>query len=370
MPTGRVSYDSDLKRQAWIREGLLQSAHKSFWSPMTGRTMDSVVYQAKNSNANSGHTVVFDFDGNIAGKAIKGRDTAYGKGEQKKKFSNKLTVDRYRLVVDNGDTFDGVDIGNLMVNQHSDSRQKLSDLWQRFKDQALFDAAQGLLGKAPTHIIDLGSNFTYNDLLEVEKVVKTSQGFSTGKTRRPLTPYQTQDGRPCWLFIMDAAMAVMLKKDSSYQSLVFNADVRGTGNRAFKGVFGKIGQLILLEADQFFGNTDGTGDIALNQTGVEIAGLRQRDDNNVWAGQEGFDPDTTLHSRGVIVGASALQLALGKQPDYKHQISTDFGITSESAIEFWMNVQKTILTAEHEDYKSAKVADIDYGVIAVDVEIS
>ena len=118
MATGQVRLDSDLKRKQWMREGLVQAASKSFWSPLTGNTMDSVVFQAKKDGAKEGHTVVFDFDGNLSGKARKGKETAYGTGEQKRKFSDKLTVERYRLVADNGDVFDGVDIGDLYQPAH------------------------------------------------------------------------------------------------------------------------------------------------------------------------------------------------------------------------------------------------------------
>ena len=119
-----VALTSDLKRKKWMREGLVQAASKSFWTPMTGSSKDSVVFQTNNSNAADGHTVVFDFDGNISNRAIKGKNTAYGQGEQKRKFSDKLSVERYRLVVDNGDAFDAVDIGDLSQTQHSDSRSK------------------------------------------------------------------------------------------------------------------------------------------------------------------------------------------------------------------------------------------------------
>ena len=155
-----IDMNSELKRKKWMREGLLQAKSKSFWTPYTGATSDSVVHQANNLNAADGHTVVFDYDGNLAGKAIKGKNTAFGKGEQKKKFSSKIEVDRYRLVVDNGDAFDAVDVGDLSLSQHSDSREKLGDLFIRWKDQAIFDAAQGVNGQAPTHIFDLGSTLS------------------------------------------------------------------------------------------------------------------------------------------------------------------------------------------------------------------
>ena len=365
-----VSIDSDLKRKKWMREGLIQAKSKSFWAPFTGNSADSVVFQSNNTNAAEGHTVVFDYDGSLAGKAIKGKETAFGKGEQKRKFSDKITVERYRLVADNGDAFDAVDIGDLSISQHSDSRNKLGDLFVRFKDQAIFDAAQGLKGSAPTHIIDLGSTLDYNTLLDIEQTLKTSTGFSTGSRRRPLQPYMLSDGRPCWLFIMDAAMAAKLKKSSGYQTLVYNGDVRGNENRAIKGVFGKIGNLYLVEADQFFGETEGTGTTwDLDASAVEIAGLRQYDTADAWTGQSDFDPADTLHSRGLLLGANAIQMGFGKMPDYKWQPSQDFGIKSESALEVWMETQKTILTAEDTDYADGKVASIDWGVVAVDVEI-
>lgn len=383
MATGQVRLDSDLKRKQWMREGLVQAASKSFWSPLTGNTMDSVVFQAKKDGAKEGHTVVFDFDGNLSGKARKGKETARGTGEQKRKFSDKLTVERYRLVADNGDVFDGVDIGDLTINQHTDSRTKLGDLFVRFKDQALFDAAQGVtitqqgVVQAPTHVIDLGTTFTWNVLTDIEKTIKTSQGFTSGGVRRPLKPYMTKNGEPVWLYVIDAAMAAILRKDTAgYQNVIRSADVRGPDNRLIKGVIGKIGALLIVEADLFFGYTEGTtSGFGFNDSEIEMSGLRQYDGTNpataLWTGQEGFDYNSTnLHSRGVILGAGALQLAFGKQPDYKFQESQDFSITAESCVEFWMEAQKTKLKAESgAAYKGAKIADVDFGVVVTDLEV-
>lgn len=364
-----ININSELKRKKWMRDGLLQAKSKSFWAPYTGSSPDAVIYQVNNTNAEAGHTVVFDYDGSLVGKAIKGKETAFGKGEQKRKFSDKITVERYRLVVDNGDAFDAVDVGDLSLSQHSDSRTKLGDLFIRFKDQGIFDAAQGLKGSAPTHVIDLGSTFDYNTLLDIERYIKTSAGFTTGGTRRPLQPYMLADGRPVWLFIMDPLMAGALKKSTGYQSLVYNADVRGNENRAIKGVFGKIGSLLLVEADAFFGVTDSAAStFGLEANSVEIAGLRTKDTAGLWTGQTGYSASTDQISRGLLMGANAIQMGFGKMPDYKFQESTDFGIKSESALEVWMETQKTILTAETEDYEQAKVANIDWGVIAVDVK--
>lgn len=381
MTTAVLSMTSDLKRKRWMREGMIQAASKSFWSPLTGSTKDGVVYQVNNTSASDGHTVVFDYSGNISGKAKKGKETAYGEGEAKRKFSDKITVERYRLVVDNGDEFDAVDIGDLSITQHSDSRSKLSDLFIRFKDQAIFDAAQGLLTtnqgtQAPTHTIDLGTTFTFDELTDIETTLKTSNGFTTGGVRRPMDPYMSADGQPFWLMVIDAAMAALLRKDTAgYQTLMAQGDVRGSQNRNIKGIIGKIGSLMIVTADQFFGETAGTtSGWGLNDSEVEISGLRQYDGADpasaLWTGQTGFDyASADLHSRGLILGAGAMQLAFGKHPDYKWQPSEDFGITSESAVEFWMESQKCKLTAENDDYKQAKVAAVDYGVVAVDVQI-
>lgn len=385
MTTAVVPYGSDVERKKWMREGLVQASAKSFWSPMTGNTKDAVVFQAKNESASDGHTVVFDFEGNLSGKAIKGKETATGKGEQKRLFSDKITVERYRLVVDNGDEFDGVNIGNIDLNSHADSRSKLGDLFVRFKDQSLFDAAQGTLvsitrnaTQPATHVIDLGSTLNYNVLLDIENTLKMGRGFSTGGTRAPLKPYMTADGRPIWLYLVDSATATLLKKDTAgYQTLMSNADVRGSDNRVIKGIIGKIGHLYIVEAPTFFGDTEGsTLGWGLNATGVEIAGMRQYQGANpntaVWTGQAGFNPaGSTIHSRGLLMGAGALQIAFGKQPDYKWQPSPDFAIKSESAVEFWMETQKCKLKVESgPDYAQAKIADQDFGIIAVDIQVS
>lgn len=382
MSTGIVKVGSDLERRKWMREGLIQKASMSFWNAFTGTSKDSVVFQANNENSGEGHTVVFDFDGNISGKAIKGKDTAFGKGEQKKKFSDKITVERYRLVVDNGDKFDGVNIGDLQINEHSDSRSKLGDLWIRWKDQALFDSAQGLITtnddgvQAPTHTIDLGTTFTFNQLLDIERTLKTSNGYTTGGVRRPLDPVRMENERPLWIFVIDSAMANLLRKDAAgYQTLVRSGDLRGNNNRNISGIIGQLGALLIVESNQFFGATGGTTlGWGLDDSEVEMSGLRQYDGADpttaLWTGQEGFDyASSTLHSRGVILGAGALQIAFGKQPDYRWQPSQDFAIKSESALEVWTEVRKTKLKAETANYKAAKVADVDYGVVTVDVQV-
>lgn len=364
-----IPYNDTLKRKAWVRQGLIQAKSKSFWSAYTGATADSVVVQVNNESAEAGHTITFDYDGALAGKAVKGKDTAYGKGEQKKKFSNSLTVERYRLVVDNGDKFDAKEVGDLSLAEHSDSRNKLADLFIRWKDQAIFDCSQGLLGQSPTHIIDLGAAIGYDELLDIDESLKTGTGFTTGGVRSPLKPFQLANGEPVWLFVVDTFTAKMIKQSSDYKTIVINADMRGNENRALSGVIGKVGNLLVVEAGSFFGDTDSAASsFTLDKTGVEMAGLRRKDSAGLWTGQTGYSFATDQISRNLLLGQNSIQMGFGLMPDYKLQKSQDFEISSESALEVWVNLQKTRLVAETEDYAQAKVAGIDWGVIAVDVK--
>lgn len=374
MDTGKVPYGSDLIRKKWMREGLIQNSATSFWSAYKGTTKDSIIMQTNLESADTGHTVVFDMDGNLSGKPVKGNTTAKGTGEQKKKFSDKVIVEDYRYVVDNGTKFDGKEIGDLSINEHSDSRNKLADLWVRSSDQAYFDLGQ----QGAQFGIDLGTTFTFDQFLDIEEVVKEGTGFTTTPggitTRMPLQPFILADGKPIWLFVIDVAMKNMLLKSSGAQQMFREADVRGNENRLLKGVIGKVGNFMVVEANSFFGSTSGSilssaGYYNFDQTGVEFAGLRKFDvDTSKWTGEVGFDRANTLKSRGIILGAGAFQLGMGKMPDYKYE-ATDFEKFSESAMEVWCGAKNTQLLAENGDYAMAKVAGYNYGSVFVDVQV-
>jgi len=372
--TGKVDIGSDLIRKKWMREGLVQKAATSFWAPYKGTTKDSIIMQTNLETADSGHTVVFDMDGSLSGRPVKGNTTAKGTGEQKKKFSDKVVVSDYRYVVDNGTKFDGKAIGDLSINEHSDSRGKLADLWVRSSDQSYFDLAQ----QGAQFGVDLGTTFTFDQTLDLEYVVKTGRGFNTTPagitSRMPLQPYTLQDGRAVWLFVVDTAMKNMLMKSTGAQQVLRESDVRGNDGRLIKGVLGKVGNFLYVEADAFFGTTEGTildtdGYYNYDHTGVEFAGLRQYDvDTTKWTGETGFLQTNTLKSRGVILGAGAFQFASGKMPDYKYE-ATDFEKFSESAMEIWCGAKNTKLVAENSDNDKAKIAGYNFGSIFVDVQV-
>ena len=377
---------SDIQRKKWLNDGLLQGASQSFWQPYTGGTSDAIVYQVNDSSCGDGHTVVFDYSGKLTGRAIKGDNMAYGKGEIKRKFSDKLTVAEYTIPVDNGKKFDGCDIGDLTINEHSDSRSKLADLFIRWKDQMIFDAGQGCLGQNPTHIFNLGTSFTYDNLIELETAAKTGKGFvkpdangvvsTTAADRRaPLSAFRTQSGEDYFLCIVDTYTASKLKSDASYKTIIINADVRGNNNRAIEMMIGKLGKIYYVEAGDFFGVTMGEGAFGLEDSEIDFSGLRKykklaTGGKLVWEGQDKFETaNGDVYSRGLLLGGGAIQMAFGKQPDYLFQKSDNFGKTSQSAMEYWCNAKKTKLKVESgKDFGAAKVANLDFSVIAVDLK--
>lgn len=381
--TGVVNAHSDLVRQKWMREGLIQAASKSFWTTYQGNNCKSIVYQENDISAKEGHTVVFDFSGNLTGKAVKGKETASGTGEQKKKFSDKVSVDRFRFVVDNGDKFDGVNIGDLSINEHTDSRDKLADLWVRVKDQAIFDTLQ----QGATHAIQSGT-LEFDDLLDVENIIKTGNGYKKINTttaaaqRLPMQPFTLADGRPVWLVVIDSPLKNKLLKSDGGQNMLAEADVRGNDNRLIKGVIGKIGNFLFVEAETFFGVSKNKtvggfiedGYAQINKTEIQMAGLRGYTaadgtfNPTAWTG-EPIAAGAKKYSRGLILGAGAMQLAMGKSPDYKFQASSDFSITTESALEVWCGFKPTKYKPENDDY-AVKIGGISNGIIALDIQLN
>lgn len=392
MPNGTaiVGPGSELKRKQWVQEGLAVGTSKSFTAPYTGTSMDSVVYQKNDVSKKEGHEVVFEFEGNLTAEAVMDKETAFGTGEPKRIFSDKIRVRRARTTTDEGDKFDGVDINSMDLNEFADSRAKLTDKWVRLKDQAVFDVMQ----MSPTHRI-VTNNFTFNDLIAIENCIKTGTNLvsmtdasKAMDRRRPLSPYRLQNGEAVWLFLVDSYAKSKILSDNPSQRIFANADLRGDGNRLLKGVIGRIGNLLIVEAPTFFGATKGTktaGDFVspdgyalFNRTRIDISGLRtfnvaQNDAKvlpKVWTGEE-LPTATTdkIFTRGLLLGAGAVQFAMGKAPDFHIQKSQDFGIKTESCMEFWCGCKATKLYAESGDYDTP-VAGISYGIIGVDIDIT
>ena len=380
--TGVVDYNSELVRKRWVREGLIQKAATSFWAPYKGKTRDSIIMNVNDISASQGHNVIFDMDGKLVGKPVKGKQQAVGTGEQKKKFSDSVTVDIYRWVVDNGHKFDGVNIGDLSINEHADSRAKLADLYTRSMDQAYFDLGQ----QTSEFGVTISNSFTFDDFLELEQIAKTGKGFTTNKdgftSRAPIEPFRTQSGEPIWLLVIDISTKKALLGEDGMQNLLSNIDVRGNQNRLFTGIIGKIGNFVIVEGPTFFGNTYGASVLndyyQYQNNSIYAAGLRQyilntTDNSKLWTGEDGFEDFTLttnhkLVSRNLLLGAGAFQFAMGKEPDYKFE-DHDFGAHSESCLEVWCGAKPSKYLAENEDYDAVKISGYNYGCVFVDFEV-
>jgi len=373
--SGIVAYDSELVRKGWVLKGLAQARATSFWDGLTGMSEDAVIYQKNDFAVKEGHEVHFQMDGNLVGEAHVDKEQAWGNSEQKKLFSDSLRVRRLRYSVDNGDKFDAKNVGDLSIAEHGDSRSKLADLFIRAKDQMVFDAMQGFLhSEAPTHRVlpngktDIAGlvaadTMSYDFLVDLEDVIKSGRGYSVGGLRRPLEAYKLKDGRKVWLVVIDSRQARDLRKDQVYTGIIANADIRGEDNRLIKGVVDSFGSLVIIEAQNAFGKASPN----IGKSSAEIAGLRHVDSTGLFEGQPGYGAAGTVSaSRGLVLGRGAVQIGFGKQPDYKFKSSQDFDIKSESALEVWMNVQKTILNTENTDYEDAKVSGHDYGIVVFD----
>ena len=390
-----IDINNPLERQKWVKDGLLSKVVKSFWLPFTGNNSSAIIYQEIDARCSTGHNVVFDFSGHLTGKFHKG-DVTYGKGEIKRKFSSTLAVDSLKLLVFNGTKFKNCAIDDLESTQHSNSISELGDLFIKQKDQLIFDTIQGALGQNPSHIYNLGSNFEYNDLLYISNnaskgdnlVGSDANGIVDDTvvpvTRSPINSFKSDGTMDMHLCVIDMYMAIKLKADPKYQTIVINADVRGNNNRSLSMVVGKLGNVIYVEAPAFFGSTEGKGAFNADDTEIEFSGLRRyaklADGTIAWEGQVEFTkaydlwrnrvavPTTIeIYSRGALLGASAVQIAFGMMPDYELQ-EADFRASSESQLEAWLALKKTILTVERGiDYKG-KVADIDYGTFAIDMK--
>ena len=394
--TGKLPISSKLVRNTWMKEGIVQDQSKSFWAPFKGTTLDAVIVQSQTSTADDGHTIVMDYDGNYAGAARRGKEKAYGFGGVKQKFSDKLTSERLRYPINNGDKFDGVEIGDLSINEHSDSRSKLVDNWIRQNDQFFFDVGQGYLrGVKPTHAYlpggktaskDLvaGDVMGYDEHIKLELAVKTGKGFTIGGERRAMKPYTGDsanngaDSKPVYIVVVTPTQAADLKLDTKFQTIISQADVRGRANMAISGIIGKIGNILYVEAPVFQGYEDDPGNNNLGKSIVEMSGLRRikikADGTELFEGTEAYDAENTagtiLVDRGLIIGSGAFSEGIGMDPDYKFQSSDDFGIDSESMMEWWGQVQATILTPEVADYKKAKIANMTFGLAYFDSYVS
>ena len=391
----KLALNSASVRRKWIKDGIVnESLYSSFWTMFTGKSFQNPVYMVQDTKQDDGHTVIFNFRGTSDGPATKGDDRLYGNEEDKRMFSDQVTVNRYRFGLNNGTKYDAVTAGDLSLALHSDARKYLADQFIRWKDQACFDTLQGVAGSAPTHRVSFGTNaFDYNALLDLEAAIKTGD-FSEGTAntavasqwaaRAPIQPIKMKGTRPMYLLVGDSKALNALKRNAAFQRIAYTGDYRGQDkNMLLTGVIGTIGNFMLMEAPSFYGFNKaniGTGTHDYNNTGTTHCGLRRfkassTADNTLpapasWLGDSDFSTAGNEEwTRCLIVGNGALQVAVGMEPEYYWQPSEDYGITSSSALATWMGFRKTQMKVELGDDYAQGVAGIDYGMAAVDIRV-
>ncbi len=374
--TGVVTYGSVLQRRKWMLEGLVQKASTSWWAGLKGGSKDAIVFVTTDASKGAGHEVVFQFGGNASGAGKVDKERLRGNEEQKKQFSDKIRVRRIRHGLDNGDEFDAINIGNQPLSTHENSRNLLADWYVRQSDQWIFDTVQGRMNNETlTHIVRPNSKATISDLVvddkfgyeflvKLERIIQSSKNYTTGGMRRRLYTFTFGGGMRKYLLLIDAQQAEDMALDTRLQEVLQTGDVRGNDNRLIRGSMGTFRSFVIVQADDFQGASPSR---TIAKSEVEVSGLRQVTEDGIFSGETGFDTaGKIVASRAVVLGAGAVQVAFGRQPDYKFEASDDYGITSGSAIELWTNVQATVLKAENGEYAQAKVSGFQYGIVAVD----
>lgn len=370
--TSVLRYGSELERKSWMVKGMIQKKSESFWNGLKGQSEDSVIYQKTNRAASDGMTVVFDYRGNLATAGFRGSEEAFGNAKAKFKFSDKLTIEEGIYTVDNGRKYDAAVIGDMDLAEHEDSRELLSDNYVRANDQVFFDIGAGYLrGEAPSHILRPGDSavadmttahkMSWDFLVQIETAAKTGK-IGTYDRRAPIKPFKFANGQRKWLVVLDSYQIMDLLQDTKFQSIYKSAQVRGNGNELLTHAIAEVGNLVIMEAQTFFGSSQSN---ELFKQSVEISGLRTIDEAGTFSGS-GTAQTGKIASRGFVLGAGAFQEAFGMMPDYKYQASQDFGRVSESALELWHQAKKCNITAEVEDYEEAKIANMDYSLFVFD----
>ena len=368
-----VSYGSPLERKKWLKQGLDLVANENPWAPFIGTSSDSIIYNVNDLTAKPGQKIFFDFDNELSGAGTEGTEQLWGKEMTKMKFYDSMEVEFGRYGVKNPRKWDASVADAENLSDHTDSRTKLSHLWNVCRAQNITDNLQGMY-KAPSHMLRpknetnrsnmtaVTHGMTMDFLDDLMLAVKKSRGtyFTVGGTRYPLRPFKTDLGKAYYLVVMTDVQANQLRKDARFENIMRSADVRGNKNRLIEGSFGHIGNFELITMSDFFGKTD---KLSHFKSKVEITGLRNIDEAGHFQGFSNFDDTLKLFSRGLILGRGALKTGHGIAPDFILQESADYKIENRSAMEVIWGYDKTVLKADDEDNVDAKLADMDWGVI-------
>lgn len=359
-----------LKRVKWLLEGLIRKAKGSYWAPFIGSGDGGkgirVVTDFKKF---AGEKIIFDYDGYLTGGLIRRPATLLGTGEDLRQFSDSLELARWGKEVNNGRKWEAWEIDRDDSAVKTTARDRLSELLTRLSDQAYFDMFQIGASSLGTHAIHLTS-LSSNDFIDVNQILGTGIGYNAGMTspRMPLNSFGTDKAGNKYYFFIDAHIKAKHFKDVNTQNVYLNGGTRGENNPMFSHATADFGQVMMVEAPSFMGSSNGAMIDADgyynfdNIVDLQNAGMRVYNPTapagttfvvDKWQGETGFSwtSPNGIIAVGFIVGKSALNKAVGLGDlEWHYQESTDYGVTSTTAVEISQSVKIAMKTAENGDY--------------------
>ena len=399
-----IKNNSPLIRESWAPTVIVDAQKRSYFNPYMSRggNTDAVIYRASGMER-QGHTVNFPGVGKLVDPVIEGNALGKGKGEKLRVFSSELKAKRFRKITQTDTGYDRHESGFESYLNESGLRGKLTEYFRRWYDQYIFDSLQGVAERTQgannefraTHAIRFpfessSVKFGYNELQKVERIAATGEGFdrSSAGTRTPLSPYSMEGMYDMHALFIDPDVKEVLRSSAGFQNIAKDADVRGMKNKLLGRAIGTVGNLIVVEMPRHKGTTTMTSAIgpyafsdaegtvvSSNNTGLtredvgtEACGMRQFDSNGNWTGQSTFNSSGERWSRCILVGAQAIQVGFSQMPVLRTD-SNNIDDLTEIVLETWMGAQKTKWDPEARgDYDDARVTNLDYSAIAVDVQ--
>lgn len=390
----RVQEGSILERKKWTFKHLKTCNMSSYFAAWVGNEFGTrPIYQViQNGCPNNEFVLGLQTEG--YGGATEGSGCMeYTPIPDGATFSTSLRPKLYHWAKNHGDDWEDCVIGDVTPNAHDKAMHTLGINERNGIDQARFDALQGVYD-APSFLWDLGtgkrSDFVALNMAISRRIftLPTKGGYlpEEGKGVRSRMDVElplghcSDDAKEVWTLHCDSFMLEQLALDPSMLLVAMNAEVRGADNSAITLNFDgyKLGNLRIIEAPSSISSRN-TVDIQKMKSAVKKAGLRRYavvDGKMIWEGCKEFtlaenqwlsDPTSVkIYSRGFIVGNGALTEGFDSSR-LKYTLASDgHHECAQSKLKVPYDVKKTRFTAENVDC-SNNMADVDYGVITVDM---
>lgn len=400
---------SPLDRQSWIRMSMASAASKSVLTRFTGTTPRSMIMTHYKPNVQDGNQVIFQMRGVPNGAPIAGTGDLGDVGELPRYFNDKLVMNMYGKVFTALSVYADRNVGERNTEQMLMADG--ADWYARHKEQMIWDALQGNLadfstsaegsgdGTAATNGATRVKTFAYNggnaqfsldEINELSRIANNPTGLDydvTNGAGSPLAPFAIKMGPDGAQVLRRVAFIgpetlKILRNSNDFKEFIGAADVRGDASRVIMGVLADFDDILFVRVPRAYSALKGTPIDSDNNTKnsvwtpdkVEIdmqAGVRSYDANGRWSGDSRYSNSGAQYERNVLCGAGALQYAMALNPTFVKGDKTNFDRQFSYGLNYIGNVQKCKWDPEKRgDYKLGKIGNLDYGVIAFDVQFS